>query len=262
MTGGGPFALPPGAWTDDTALALCLADSLLADPALDPADLLARFQRWWETGENSATGIGIGIGRTTYGALARFRESGALIAEESPPPASNGGIMRLAPVAIRFHAAPEVAAHIARAQSRTTHAAAPALEAADLLARILVAAIAGAGKAALETHGASPADPAIAGLASGTWRGKRRADVAADGSAAGTLEAALWAVAAAADFPEAVLLAANLGGDADTAAAIAGQIAGAVWGAAAIPQTWLENLVKVAHITERALRLYEACGTP
>jgi ADP-ribosyl-[dinitrogen reductase] hydrolase len=262
MIGGGPFALPPGAWTDDTALALCLADSLLTDPALDSADLLTRFRRWWERGENSATGVGLGIGRTTFAALERFRATGALIAEDSPAPASNGGIMRLAPVAIRFHAAPERAAAIARAQSRTTHAATAAVDAADLLARILVAAIAGAGKAALSAHGASLADPAIAALAAGGWRGKGRDEIIADGSARATLEAALWCVGMAGDFPEAVLLAANLGGDADTAAAIAGQIAGAIWGAAAIPQTWLENLAKVAHITERALRLYEAAGAP
>jgi ADP-ribosyl-[dinitrogen reductase] hydrolase len=262
MEGGGPFSLPPGAWTDDTALALCLADSLLADPALDPADLLARFWRWWEEGENSATGVGVGIGRTTYAALARFRATGALIAEPYAPPASNGGIMRLAPVAIRFHAAPEHAARMARAQSRVTHAAPDALDAASLLARVLVAAIAGAGKAALQGHGAVVADPAVAAVAAGVWRGKRREHVAADGSACGTLEAALWAVAAAADFREAVLLAANLGGDADTAAAIAGQIAGAVWGASAIPQTWLENLAKVAHIRDRAKRLYDASFVP
>lgn len=258
MVGGGPFALPPGAWTDDTALALCLADSLLADPALDPLDLLSRFLGWWERGENSATGVGIGIGRTTWAALEGFRTEGRLLAEAGRAPASNGGIMRLAPVAIRFHGAPDEAARIARAQSQTTHAAAVAVEAAELLARILVAAIAGAGKAALAAPGADVREPAIAALASGAWRGKRRGEISADGSAAGTLEAALWCVARAGDFSEAVLLAANLGGDADTAAAIAGQIAGAIWGAAAIPQIWVENLVKVAHISDRALRLYEA----
>lgn len=260
MIGGGPFALPPGAWTDDTALALCLADSLLANPALDPADLLARFHRWWEWGENSATGVGIGIGRTTWAALARFRAEGHLIADDSAALASNGGIMRLAPVAIRFHTSPEDAARLARAQSLPTHAAPAALDAAELLARILVAAIGGAGKAALTPAGAYPEDPGIAALAAGEWRGKRRDEVIADGSARATLEAALWAVCSADDFAAAVLLAANLGGDADTAAAIAGQIAGAVWGASAIPETWLENLVKVAHIRDRAERLYEAAG--
>jgi ADP-ribosyl-[dinitrogen reductase] hydrolase len=29
MVGGGPFGLEPGEWTDDTSMALCLAESLL-----------------------------------------------------------------------------------------------------------------------------------------------------------------------------------------------------------------------------------------
>jgi len=29
MTGGGPFHLKPGEWTDDTSMALCLAESLV-----------------------------------------------------------------------------------------------------------------------------------------------------------------------------------------------------------------------------------------
>ena len=29
MEGGGPFGLEPGQWTGDTAMALCLADSLV-----------------------------------------------------------------------------------------------------------------------------------------------------------------------------------------------------------------------------------------
>lgn len=30
MSGGGPFRLQPGVWTDDTSMALCLVDTLLA----------------------------------------------------------------------------------------------------------------------------------------------------------------------------------------------------------------------------------------
>jgi ADP-ribosyl-[dinitrogen reductase] hydrolase len=30
MVGGGPFDLPAGAWTDDTSMAMCLAESLIA----------------------------------------------------------------------------------------------------------------------------------------------------------------------------------------------------------------------------------------
>ena len=40
MTGGGPFGLEPGQWTDDTSMALCLGESLLVSRGFDPADQL------------------------------------------------------------------------------------------------------------------------------------------------------------------------------------------------------------------------------
>ncbi|MBA3982590.1 MAG: ADP-ribosylglycohydrolase family protein, partial [Acidimicrobiia bacterium] len=74
------------------------------------------------------------------------------------------------------------------------------------------------------------------------------------------LEAALWAVAGAADFREAVLLAANLGDDADTTAAIAGQLAGARWGASGISQRWRQRLTASDRIESLARGLFLAGG--
>ena len=65
MIGGGPFRLKPGEWTDDTAMALCLADSLLACTHLDQRDLMQRFCRWRRSGENSCTGTCFDIGNAT-----------------------------------------------------------------------------------------------------------------------------------------------------------------------------------------------------
>jgi len=38
MVGGGPFGLQPGQWTDDTSMALCLAESLLETQGFDARD--------------------------------------------------------------------------------------------------------------------------------------------------------------------------------------------------------------------------------
>ena len=38
MIGGGPFSLRPGEWTDDTSMALCLAESLVKKNNFDPRD--------------------------------------------------------------------------------------------------------------------------------------------------------------------------------------------------------------------------------
>ncbi|WP_269769792.1 ADP-ribosylglycohydrolase family protein [Flavisphingomonas formosensis] len=56
MIGGGPFRLPAGTWTDDTSMALALAESLIQCGGLDPRDLMSRLVNWWRWGEYSATG--------------------------------------------------------------------------------------------------------------------------------------------------------------------------------------------------------------
>ena len=46
MVGGGPFGLAPGQWTDDTSMALCLAESLVECHGLDARDQMERYRRW------------------------------------------------------------------------------------------------------------------------------------------------------------------------------------------------------------------------
>lgn len=99
MIGGGPFWLKPGEWTDDTAMALALADSLAERGQLDPADLMDRFLAWWREGRYSCTGTCFDIGITTRSALGRFEQNGEPFAgSESPDAAGNGSLMRLSPV--------------------------------------------------------------------------------------------------------------------------------------------------------------------
>src|SRR3990172_9047568 len=76
MIGGGPFNLKTGEWTDDTSMALCLADSLIACGDLDESDLMRRFLRWWRHGENSVNGRCFDIGNSTRHALETFERTG------------------------------------------------------------------------------------------------------------------------------------------------------------------------------------------
>lgn len=259
MTGGGPFRLAAGQWTDDTSMALCLAESLLHDSDLDPLDLMQRFHRWVDEGYNASTGRCFDIGHTTSSAIMRFRKTGvALAGSTDPREAGNGSIMRLAPVATRWWHDPPTAERIARAQSQTTHGAAEAVDACALLARILCAAVAGRGLAAL----AAPIDPAwrpsIAAIAAGTWRDKTTEEIASTGYAVHTLEAAVWACARSRTFEEAILTGVNLGHDADSVGAVTGQIAGALFGLAGIPRRWLDRLHDGARILTLGQALAEA----
>jgi ADP-ribosyl-[dinitrogen reductase] hydrolase len=258
IVGGGPFALKPGQWTDDTSMALALADSLSQAPELDVNDLMTRFVSWWKEGAYSCTGTCFDIGVTTRQALQRFLSTGIPLAgSQDADKAGNGSLMRLSPVAIRHGGDREKRRRAAALQSRSTHAAPQAVDACILFADMIADAIAGDPL----TSVLSPRDlllsPAIASINNGSWRGKPERDIRTSGYVAHTLEAAIWAVARTTSFEDAILLAANLGDDADTTAAVAGQLAGAVYGLSGIPARWrkllawgrrLENVAGALHL--------------
>lgn len=258
MVGGGPFRLQAGQWTDDTSMALCLADSLLACGALDQRDLMQRFVKWWRDGENSCTGECFDIGGTTRDALARFEDDGDPLAGSIDPyAAGNGSLMRLAPAAIFFSADQIAAENTARGQSATTHAAPAAMDACGYFSTLLIEAIEGARKEQILRRRSLALISEISAIADGSWERKGRDQIKSSGYVVHTLEAALWAVAQAEDFRSTVLLAANLGDDADTVAAVAGQLAGAIWGVTSVPKSWRGRLAWGEHIEGLATSLFE-----
>ncbi len=259
MVGGGPFGLKPGEWTDDTAMALALADSLIAQGELDERDLMERFVRWHEEGDYSCTGTCFDIGITIRQALMRFKRSGDPVAGSTDPnTAGNGSLMRLAPVAIRFHQDRKSLRDAAARQSRTTHAAPEAVDACVAYAELLADAIEGRPVSEVLSPTQRDWSGAIAGIMAGSWRGKPRHQICASGYVAHSLEASLWSVGRSASFADAVLLAANLGEDADTTAAITGQLAGAMHGVSGIPEHWLGKLAWRARIAGMAEALMSA----
>lgn len=262
MVGGGPFGLRAGAWTDDTSMALCLAESLLDRGAFDADDQLRRYLLWKDDGHLSSTGRLFDIGITTANQLERFRRTGVAV---DPHPdqeaAANGSLMRLAPVPIRWHTDLSEAAAWSAASSRTTHPAERPVDSCRLLGAMLAALIGGASPDEVFAPGFfvwGELHPAVAAVAAGSYRRKEPPAVRGTGYCVDALEAALWAVTGAADFEQAVLRAANLGDDADTTAAIAGQLAGARWGAKGIPTRWLDRLVLRERIGEMATGLFWA----
>jgi len=165
--------------------------------------------------------------------------------------------MRLAPVAVAARGDAARAAALARAQSEVTHAALECLDAAEALALILSAGIAGEGRAALKAGTrANLAAAKVRAIAEGAFRNKRRADIRSSGYVVDTLEAALWAVSESETFEEAVLMAVNLGDDADTVGAVAGQVAGALWEMTSIPEGWRRQVAWSECLVETADALW------
>lgn len=263
MIGGGPFDLAIGEWSDDTSMALSLADSLIANPQLDECDLMRRFVRWWRKGENSVNGVCFDIGVTTESALSRFEETGEVVINADPNRAGNGSLMRLAPVAMVAGGDVDLAADLARRQSACTHGAPVCLDACAFYAELLVEAIAGAPKR--EVLGRRPilfGHDDVADIALGSYRVKKRDEIRSTGFVLDTLESALWAIWNSDSFEEALINAVNLAGDADTVGAVTGQLAGAIYGTSNIPQRWLDALMHRGSLEGRASALVRLPNSP
>ena len=171
MIGGGPFSLAPGDWTDDTAMALALAESLTACGTLACRDLMDRFVSWWRNGDYSCTGRCFDIGITTGAALNRYQQTGdPLAGSTDPQSAGNGSLMRLAPVALRFLGDEPGLDAAAADQSRTTHAAEEAVDACRAFAALLADAIGGTPRANLLAPRSFEGAPAINRVVAGSWR--------------------------------------------------------------------------------------------
>lgn len=256
---GGPHHLNPGEWTDDTSMALALADSL-GSGGWNLDDQACRYVKWRRNGVYSVNGLCFDVGVTTSAALLRFeidrdaRTSG----DPSESAAGNGSIMRLAPVPIRYAdlypAKVDELARLAAESSLPTHASLPCTSACRYLAAVVAALIQGEPREAvlaadwpplLRLDAADPLHPLIRDVALGSYRRKAPPEIRGSGWVVESLEAALWAFHDASSFEEAVLKAVNLGDDADTTGAVCGQLAGAFWGEAAITPALRQGLARM-----------------
>ena len=263
MVGGGMLARKPGEWTDDTSMALALAESLVECGDFNERDFLARLVDWWRRGEYSCVGTCDDIGALTQQALSRWLSSGEVHAGRTDTRAAgNGSLVRVAPVAIRFWNDRSALIDAAWRQSLTTHGALEAVDACVAFAELLAQAISGTPPAELLRPREINAAPRIAAIFAGSWVGKQREQIASSGYVVHSLEAALWCVGTSSSFDEAVLKAANLGGDADSTAASAGQLAGAIYGMNGIPQDYLQLLAWRTRLEDAALRLFKQACAP
>jgi len=267
MVGGGVFRLPAGAFTDDTSMALCLAQSLVERGGFDPVDQLERYLRWIREGYMSSTGRAFDVGGTCADAILRFEATRQpYCGSTNPNRAGNGSIMRLAPVPLFFAREPEKAVEMSAASSRTTHGAPNAVDGCRYLGALIVGAVSGASKEELLSPRYTPAPglweraplaDAVREIADGSFVTKDPPEIRGTGYVVDSLEAALWAFHRGHSFEEGLMLAVNLGDDADTTAAVYGQLAGAFYGVSAIPRRFRDRLAMRDLIEDLAVNLYE-----
>ena len=257
MVGGGWLDLRPGEYTDDTQMALGIAESLVERGGFDMADIARRFVAWYD-------GQPKDVGHITRLALAELKrgtpwEEAGLLAHRQTGgrSAGNGSVMRCAPVTLYGWRDCEGLIADSVDSSRVTHwddlacygAAALNIIIAELLQGRLQSAV----EVAVETL--TGAAPSVAQRLAETAH-KTKADLKPTGFVLDTLEAAVWCWQRAASFEEALVVAVNLGGDADTVGAVCGALAGAGFGLASIPSRWQEALEGRAHVLHLAGELY------
>jgi len=243
MIGGGPFDLPRGGWSDDTAMTLCLADSLLERDGFDTRDQMERYRRWQQEGYLSSTGQCVGITASTARAIAMSAwRRGALFGSHDPAQLDPEPLSRVAAPVMFFFAASGQAVEQATEAARTTCQAPAVLDACRSMARALHAALSGQPKTIV-------LEKAVQAI--GNTTGRTSTGI----SASAALTAAVAAFGATANFRDAVLYAANLGGDSDVIASVCGQLAGAFYSVKAIPTSWHNGLIKKELIASYADRL-------
>ncbi|MBV9343973.1 MAG: ADP-ribosylglycohydrolase family protein [Gammaproteobacteria bacterium] len=234
MLGGGPFDLPRGAWSDDTAMALCLAESLLETGGFDARDQMGRYRRWQKEGHLSATGTCVGITAGTARALARAQWRRQPFSGTHDPEALDPETLSRVPaVVLYFFADPQAAVEQAAQAARTTCQSPGVLTACRALARALHAALSGGDKAAI----VAAAEELVGSTA-------RPQALGQEGTAPAALAAALRVFSRSESFREAVLAAANLGGASDVVAGTCGALAGAHYGLRGIPALWRNSLMQ------------------
>jgi ADP-ribosyl-[dinitrogen reductase] hydrolase len=256
---GGPHGLHAGEWTDDTSMALALADSI-ATAGWNLNDQADRYVEWWKTGKYSVNGRCFDIGITTRSALGNYvaKKNALTSGDRSDRASGNGSIMRLAPVPMRFghlyaNQLDELS-RLAEESSVPTHASDQCVSACRYLATVLAALIHGEDRSAVlspdwkplqEINDIKPLHPLIQEIALGSFRQKQPPEIQGSGWVVKSLEASLWAFHDASSFEDAVLKAVKLGDDADTTGAICGQLAGAYFGESGIPDSLRSGLARM-----------------
>ncbi|WP_406098509.1 ADP-ribosylglycohydrolase family protein [Streptomyces sp. NBC_01013] len=258
MCGGGGW--DPGEATDDTQMAVLVAESLLERGGLDLPDLFDRFRRW-AAGEPKDIGLQAEAVLTSgdpwdIAAALHFQVNGRA--------AGNGSLMRAAGSAVYFAAAgqPEADARsatmdAARRIAALTHGDRAAWEGTAVLHELIRVALSGADPLAAVPGALAAVHPdhreRWAGVLAPAWH----PDLATEfnGAVWPCLGTALWALRTTRSYEDALASAIDAGGDTDTVAAVTGALAGAVYGFGAIPSRWTGLLhVPLPGSGERVLR--------
>jgi len=274
LVGGGPFNLKPGDWTDDTSMALCLAESIV-EHGWHPRDKMKRYINWWQHGYNSVKGHCFDIGTSTRNALGWFNMTQGREFIKDADASGNGVLMRLAPIPMMLHGEINAVLATCAEESVHTHPSPQSIETSMLLGAIINKIFSGERDKTIILNFNTLLDDSaknyynhicarycgshrngdIEGIKMVNYAGATVEQVSGDGYCINTLEAALWAFLSTDSYVDGLKKVVALGDDTDTTGAVYGQIAGAYYGLNSIP--WREQLTWSEKIHTLSEQLYK-----
>ena len=214
------FSLPPGYWTDDGSMAMCIMDSYVRKGRYDLKDIGDTFVKWFVDGYlSSKDDASFDVGGATWDACQNIASRHEYV-NGSEDSQGNGSIMRFAPSYLIAQKEGDPA-KVMHEISDLTHNSNRVREVVDRFAKIL------------DEHGTGVRTTELSSC-------KSREEVNNSGWAVSTLDAALWAFNTTVSFGEGLIAAVNLGGDSDSIGAVFGQLAGAYYGFDDIPERWVK----------------------
>lgn len=250
MVGYGSHNVPPGTWTDDSAMALATVESIARLGKVDAEDIMHNFSLWFTQAKFTPYGRTFGVGNTVMQAIYKYLEGTPAIQCGCPNiwDNGNGALMRILPLA--YTDCDDAAIDVV---SGLTHAHEISQTACRIYIKIARGLLHGNElREMLYTYKVSPVEqkefhriPAIE-----TYT---RDQINSSGYVLDTLEAALWSLSHSGNYRECILLAANLGGDTDTTCAVAGGLAGIIYGIGGekgIPEEWISEIARKGWIME------------
>jgi len=270
MVGYGTHNQPPGTWSDDSSLTLCLAESLCK--GFDIHDIANKFIKWLYEGYWTPYGETFDIGNTTYIAISRLK-SGVNPLDAGPKDEfsnGNGSLMRILPLSFYLEKMKkEEQFEITHKVSRITHGHLRSQMACGIYIQIAInllkedppeIAYKKAKEISLDYYSREPYVYELKHfdrILKSDIRKLSINSIKSTGYVIDTLEASLWSFLNSKTFKDAVLTAVNLGGDTDTIGAVTGGLAGIYYGYSAIPKDWVKKIAKVDEIIELSERLFK-----
>lgn len=240
---GGWLNVTKGEWTDDTSMALCLSNSLIAKKSFDGKDQIEKYYRWFKTGYMSTRNHCFDIGNTTRAAITKnhFIQDldSVLKVDENSNNYANGALMRFAPIPIVFWNKSTLSKY-AKMSALTTHTSKICIETNIIFGKIMSNLIKGCSKEQMLSNiDFNSFDEKIIERID---KSQYKTNTLPTGNVLDCLEISLYALQNFDTFIDGLLYVISLGEDTDTIGAIYGQLAGSYYGLSGIPEYYIDNL--------------------